>query len=109
MRNKLTGSVETIKPLEVRQRLNTMDDFLLLDLRTKEEVAAGKRLDDNRIMFIPLENLRAHIQELPRDKEIICTCQYGTRAYEGYTVLKGKGFKHIKYMECGMFGYTWLS
>ncbi len=109
MRNKLAGSVKTIKPLEVRQRLNTLDDFLLLDLRTKEEVAEGKKLDDKRIMFIPLENLRAHIQELPRDKEIICTCQYGTRAYEAYTVLKGKGFKNIKYMECGMFGYTWLS
>ncbi|MGB9736627.1 MAG: rhodanese-like domain-containing protein, partial [bacterium] len=55
-------------------------------------------------LYIPLEHLREHIDELPMDKDIICTCQYGTRAYEAYTMLKDKGFKRIRYMECGMFG-----
>ncbi len=109
MRNKLAGSVKTIKPLEVRQKLNTKEDFILLDLRTKEEITEGRGIDDARMMSVPLENLRTRIDELPRDKEIICTCQYGTRAYEAYTILKSKGFRHINYMECGMFGYTWLS
>ncbi len=109
MRNKLAGSVKTMPPSAVRHRLKTTEDIIVLDLRTKEEITEGKSIDDGRVMCIPLENLRAHINDLPRDKEIICTCQYGTRAYEAYTVLKNKGFQSISYMECGMFGYTWLS
>ena len=109
MRNKLTGSVKTVTPTAVRQRLKTAEDFIVLDVRTKAEISEGKSIDDTRVMYIPLENLRARIDELPRGKEILCTCQYGTRAYEAYTVLKNKGFQRISYMECGMFGYTWIS
>ena len=109
MRNKLSGSVQTITPSEVKHLLDTDEEFLLLDLRTEEEIAKAKKIEDRRVVFIPLESLRAHIEELPKNKRIICTCQYGTRAYEAYTILKGKGFQDVKYMECGMFGYTWLS
>lgn len=109
IRNKLAGRVQTISPHEVKQLLATERDFIVLDLRTDDEIAKAKKIEDKRVSFIPLEHLRTRIQELPKDKEIICTCQYGTRAYEAYTILKGKGFKDVKYMECGMFGYTWLS
>ena len=109
MRNKLAGSVKTVSPAAVRQRLTTTEDFVVLDLRTKGEITEGKRINDARVLYIPLENLHVRIGDLPRGKEIICTCQYGTRAYEAYTLLKNKGYEHISYMECGMFGYTWLS
>lgn len=108
MRNKLSGSVKTIKPAELKQRLNSNEDFIVLDLRTHEEIEKGQKIGDRRVLFIPLEQLREHIGELPEDKEIICVCQYGTRAYEAHTLLRGHGFEHTVYMECGMFGYTWM-
>lgn len=109
MRNKLSGHVKTISPDAVKQKLGSKEDFILLDLRTGDEINKGQKVDDKRVVFIPLEQLRGRVTELPKDKEIVCTCQYGTRAYEAYTILQGNGFERTKYVECGMFGYTWLS
>lgn len=107
--NKLSNNIETITPKELKKLLEKNDDFVLLDLRTKEEISSGKYINDKRVFFLSLEELRARLKEIPLDKDIICVCQYGTRAYEAYTVLKNSGFSNVKYMEGGMFGYTWLT
>ncbi|MGB9736628.1 MAG: FAD-dependent oxidoreductase [bacterium] len=49
MCNKLSGSVNTITPYKVKSLLQGKDDFVLLDLRTKEEISSGKSIDDRRV------------------------------------------------------------
>ncbi|MCF8018126.1 conserved protein of unknown function [Petrocella atlantisensis] len=64
--------------------------FMILDVRTPEEVAYGA-IEGH--MNIPLDDLRERIQELPSDKEIIIYCAVGFRGYLASTILNPAGFK----------------
>jgi rhodanese-related sulfurtransferase len=39
------------------------------------------------------------METLPRDKEIIVMCRRGGRAYQSACILKGRGFKDVKFLE----------
>jgi NADPH-dependent 2,4-dienoyl-CoA reductase/sulfur reductase-like enzyme/rhodanese-related sulfurtransferase len=63
---------------------------IVLDVRTPAERENG--FIPNSI-FIPLDELRNRINELPRDKEIIVSCQSGQRSYFACRILSQYGFK----------------
>ena len=44
-------------------------------------------------MNIPLGQLRARLDELPRDREILVICRSGQRAYYATRILLQHGFK----------------
>jgi rhodanese-related sulfurtransferase len=50
---------------------------------------------------IPLNDLRARIDEVPRDKEIVVYCKVGLRAYIAYRMLVQKGFRNVKNLSGG--------
>ena len=62
---------------------------LLLDVRTPEEFAAGKFPG---AINIPVDDLRARLAELPRDREIAAYCQVGQRGYLATRILQQAGF-----------------
>jgi rhodanese-related sulfurtransferase len=62
---------------------------VLLDVRNAEERAKGQIPDS---LHIPLNQLRAKMAELPRDKEIVVYCQSGQRAYFACRILAQNGF-----------------
>ena len=66
----------------------TADD-LLLDVRTKNEYAAGKIRD---AINIPVDELRARISELPKDKKIYIYCLGGLRGYLAQRILSQNGY-----------------
>jgi rhodanese-related sulfurtransferase len=63
---------------------------LLLDVRRADERARGFIPGS---IHIPLNELRFRIFELPRDREIILTCQTGQRSYFAFRVLTHHGFR----------------
>jgi NADPH-dependent 2,4-dienoyl-CoA reductase/sulfur reductase-like enzyme/rhodanese-related sulfurtransferase len=63
---------------------------LVLDVRRADERAKGCIPGS---MHIPLDELRARIAELPKDKEIIASCQSGQRSYFACRLLAQHGFK----------------
>lgn len=65
------------------------DDALVLDVRTKEEVKFGKYPG---AVNIPLEQLREHLHELPKDKPIYTYCTAGLRGYIATRILIQNGF-----------------
>ncbi|NLW59702.1 MAG: FAD-dependent oxidoreductase [Firmicutes bacterium] len=65
-------------------------DFLLLDVRTKSQFAAGA-LDG--ALNIPLAELRQRLHELPKEKEIIVYCTVGLTSYLATRLLIQNGFK----------------
>ncbi|MCX7846763.1 MAG: FAD-dependent oxidoreductase [bacterium] len=65
-------------------------DQLLLDVRTPAECALGMIPG---AINIPLDELRARLAELPRDKEIIAYCQVGLRGYLACRILSQHGFR----------------
>ncbi len=66
------------------------DKTLVLDVRRADERAKGCIPGS---MHIPLDELRGRLGELPKDKEIIASCQSGQRSYFACRLLTQHGFK----------------
>ena len=65
-------------------------NVVILDVRTKDEAAAGKLKNS---IAIPLDELGARMGELPKDKTIYVHCTTGARADMAAQELKKNGFK----------------
>lgn len=70
----------------------------ILDVRTRDEFQLG---NISGSVNIPLDELREHINELPRDKEIIVTCAVGLRGYLAYRILAQNGFAKVRNLSGG--------
>ncbi len=66
------------------------DKTLVLDVRRADERAKGCIPGS---LHIPLDELRGRLGELPKDKEIIASCQSGQRSYFACRLLTQHGFK----------------
>jgi len=75
---------------------------LLLDVRTPEEHVLGAIPDS---INIPLDDLRSHIDELPKDKTIYIYCAAGLRGYLAMKILKARGFNDVKNLSGGYKTY----
>ncbi len=62
----------------------------LLDVRTVTEVQCGK-IDG--FINIPLDSLREHISEIPKDKPVYVHCHSGLRSYIACCMLQGNGYE----------------
>lgn len=85
--NMLRGDVETIDWNEIAG-LDRETNFLL-DVRKPEELMIGA-IDG--AANIPLQGLRDHLNEIPRNKRVVIYCQAGQRGYFAYRLLKQEGF-----------------
>lgn len=63
---------------------------LILDVRTPEERQRGAIPGS---LHIPLNQLRKRMDQLPKDKEIIVSCQSGQRSYFAARLLAQNGFR----------------
>ena len=64
----------------------------LLDVRTPEEFAAGQLPN---AVNIPIDELRARVEELPRNRGIAAYCQVGQRGYLATRILRQSGFAAV--------------
>ena len=67
----------------------TVEQALLLDVRTPQEFASGHIPG---AVNIPVDDLRSRLGELPRDRKIAAYCQVGQRGYLATRILQQKGF-----------------
>jgi len=65
-------------------------DYILIDVRTKEEFENGHIKES---INIPVDNLRERLKELDKNKTIIEYCQVGLRGYIADRILSQNGFK----------------
>lgn len=106
IRNKISGLAKGISPKEVKEKIDKNEDFILLDVRTPAETKVS-RIDDPRVINMPLGVLRTRASELPKDKEIITFCAVSLRGYEAQTILDGLGFSNVKFMDGGLTAWTY--
>jgi rhodanese-related sulfurtransferase len=71
---------------------DTSPQTIVVDLRRSEEVASGMVPGARHI---PIANLEARAQELPRDARIVLYCASGNRVYNALPILKGMGFTEV--------------
>jgi len=101
LKNKRDGLAKSITPMELRERMERDEDFVILDVREMNEVEKSK-LEDKRVCAIPLSRLRSSSEEILKDREVVCFCQLGMRSYEACRTLEGLGFEDVKFLEGGL-------
>ncbi len=97
IRNKLSGLVNSISPVEFAKMLQSDDKFTVIDIRTEKEFKARSVLDE-RVINIPLSEIREKVNDIPDSAILIC--QVGTRSYEAARFLMQKG-KNVKVVDGG--------
>lgn len=80
--------VPEIDPREVAE-LSAAGAALVLDVREPEEWAAGRIAG---AVHLPLGELGARVQELPRDRRIVAVCRSGARSGQATAALGGAGY-----------------
>jgi rhodanese-related sulfurtransferase len=91
--------VPSISATELQEKLKRASHPFLLDVRQPEEFRDGHIAGAK---LIPLGELRARMQELPKDKEIVCICASGSRSSSAAQQLASAGYNVIN-MKGGMF------
>lgn len=99
--NVLTGRSNHIHWHELLES-NPHDRFLI-DVRTPEEFA----LDTiDGAVNIPVDTLREHVEEIPREKMVVLFCGVGFRAYLAERILRQNGFDRVRNLSGGFKTYS---
>ncbi|MFT8889224.1 MAG: rhodanese-like domain-containing protein [Ethanoligenens sp.] len=87
-------SRNTISPKQAKERLDSGDTVLLLDVRTREEYKGGHIPNS---ISLPLDQLKARSAHIIPDKgaEIIVYCLSGGRAAQACGVLAAMGYTNV--------------
>jgi rhodanese-related sulfurtransferase len=80
-------AITEVTPREAQTLLD--EDALLLDVRNTDEWDLGHA---PTATFITLSELPDHLDELPRDRTIVCACRSGGRSLRAATFLADEGF-----------------
>ncbi|MFQ3550253.1 MAG: FAD-dependent oxidoreductase, partial [Armatimonadota bacterium] len=104
--NKLNNIAKSLTPMQVKEKMDRGDDFILLDVRSPQELEQMK-LNDPRVLHIPLGKLRSRLSEIPKDKEIVAFCKISLRGYEAQRILEGVGYNKVYFMDGGLAGWPY--
>ncbi|MDP1766660.1 MAG: FAD-dependent oxidoreductase [Methylotenera sp.] len=77
---------------------DSMEDGLVIDVRSQNEYQVWHIPN---AINIPLGQLRAQLDSLPKDKRIFVYCHVGFRSYLAYRILVQSGFNHVKTLAGG--------
>jgi rhodanese-related sulfurtransferase len=84
-----SAPVETIGVRELHEKIDQGKLPFILDVRQPEEYRMGHIAGAT---LIPLGQLEHRINELPRDREIVCICASGHRSVPAVQALKAAGY-----------------
>ncbi|MET1249021.1 FAD-dependent oxidoreductase [Sporolactobacillus sp. STCC-11] len=93
--NLLDDKVQHVQWNEVDQLVK--QGAMLIDVRTEQEYENGTI---QGAVNIPLDNLRERLREIPKNRNLIVTCQVGLRGYLASRILAQKGYK-VKNLDGG--------
>ncbi|MEX0653474.1 MAG: FAD-dependent oxidoreductase [Phycisphaeraceae bacterium] len=93
--NQLDGLVDFIQPDEDLSQLQ------VLDVRTAREVADAPLADVDRVVHIPLDELRKRLDELDPTSPTVTLCASGVRSYAAARLLREHGFAAVRSLSGG--------
>jgi NADPH-dependent 2,4-dienoyl-CoA reductase/sulfur reductase-like enzyme/rhodanese-related sulfurtransferase len=105
IKNKLEGLISSITPLELKKKLDSREEIILLDVKSKKEFNSRK-IENHNVINIPISELRERLDEIPAEKEIVTVCAIGTRSYEATRILMSRGFKKVRFLDGALA--TWV-
>lgn len=84
------NEIPQVTPQELRKRLESGEDLVLIDVREDDEVAFGMVPG---AQHIPMGQIPEHTDELPSESEIIFICRSGARSQRVCEYLQQFGIK----------------
>ncbi|WP_010631442.1 FAD-dependent oxidoreductase [Sporolactobacillus vineae] len=93
--NLLEGKVQHVQWNEVDRLVE--QGAMLIDVRTAQEYGNGTI---RGAVNIPLDDLRERLREIPKNRDLIVTCQVGLRGYLASRILAQKGYR-VKNLDGG--------
>ncbi|EST10820.1 FAD-dependent oxidoreductase [Sporolactobacillus laevolacticus] len=98
--NLLDGNVQNVQWNEVDQLVQQGE--MLIDVRTEQEYGNGTI---QGAVNIPLDDLRERLSEIPKNRDLIVTCQVGLRGYLAARILAQNGYS-VKNLDGGYKLYS---
>ncbi len=92
-----------IQPIEVKEKKDAGEDFILLDVREAWEYERSHVPDS---ILIPLSEIPRRLAELDKDDEIITMCHHGMRSASAQAFLIQQGFTNVTNMTGGIDAYS---
>ena len=89
---------------ELKVMLDNNEDFLLLDVRTENEVLVSKISDKS--IHIPMNEIPNRLTDLDSNKEIIVYCKSGKRSAKVCEYLKNNNYTNIKNLSGGILAWS---
>ncbi len=99
VRNKRDGYMVGISAESVQRKIQSGEDFILLDVRSPKEF---EQVRLPKSTLIPLGALRKRLPEIPKEKEIVTYCAISLRGYEASLILRAAGFRNVKVLDGGV-------
>ena len=84
-------------------KLSNKEDFILLDVRTEQEVFISKIKGS---VHIPMNDVPARMIELDKEKEIIVQCKSGKRSAKICEFLSNNSFNNVKNLRGGIIAWS---
>ena len=94
-----------VKQASARHVIEKAGDYTIIDVREKIETGFGMIPG---AINIPLNTLRYHIKELPKDKKILIYCAVGLRGYIAARQLMNRGITEVYNLSGGFTTYNML-
>jgi rhodanese-related sulfurtransferase len=91
--------INSISVIELQQKINNLDDFILIDVREsfeREHFNIGG-------LHIPMQTVFERVDEIPKDKNVVLYCQKGIRSMIVIQRLSEKfGYQNLINLQGGM-------
>lgn len=101
-RRPASPSVPTVLPAQAFNLVRSRD-AVLIDVREAEEWAEARIPG---AIHVPLGELAARLQELPRDRKLILQCRSGNRSRSATELLLQSGFADVANLDGGIMRWA---
>ncbi|WP_456373540.1 rhodanese-like domain-containing protein [Thiolapillus sp.] len=95
--------VKEIDVSELKKRLDTGEDIVLLDIRSEAEVRQGILPGSEHL---PMHLIPLKLQDLPKDKDVILYCRSGARSYHACAFLEQQGMHNALNLRGGILDWV---
>ncbi len=100
---RIDEEIPTISVRDLKRKIDAREPFRLLDVREMFEYEIA-RIDGAKL--IPLREIGARAEELPREEQIIVHCHSGKRSAQAVRLLRERGFRNVYNLEGGIDAWS---
>lgn len=100
-----SADVPELTPVQLKQRLETGEPLVLIDVREVYEWEMGN-LGPQGAQLIPLGELPERMSEFDREADIVLYCRSGNRSAGAARYLRAQGFENVWNLRDGILGWA---